>query len=90
MWILLWWGGASYSNRDKHVLCEDNTLRLNDEEIDELVKITSKTVESGLGDGEILFGAKLGRQALTEESLAQNLSCHSNAKSHPCKLEAIS
>jgi hypothetical protein len=83
------WGWITYSNRGKHVLCKDNALRLNDEEVDELIEVTSDAIEGRLGNSEILLWAKLGRQALAKDGLTKHFRCNCNPKSHPCKLEAI-
>lgn len=80
----------SYSDGGKDVLCEDDALRLNNEEVNKLMNITSERIKSLLGNSVVLLWANLGSQALTEESLSSNFGSNSYPKCHPCKLEAIS
>ena len=51
----------TYSSRDTDVLGEQDALRLDDEEVDELVDIADHGVEGLLGNGVVLARAKLGR-----------------------------
>ena len=48
-----------YRCRSKYVLCKDNSLRLNDEEVDELVNITDDGVEGVLRNGVVFSWAEL-------------------------------
>lgn len=80
----------TYSNRRKHILREEDTLRLNNEEVDELMNIAKERIKCLLGNSEVLLWAELGRKTLTENCFPSYLSGDSNPKSHPCELEGIS
>lgn len=54
----------TYSNRDVNVLSKDNTLSLDDEEIDKLLGIVEETFEGRLGDDEVLAWADLRGEAI--------------------------
>lgn len=80
----------AYSNRRENILCEDNALRLNDKEVNELVDIAKHRVKSLLGHGVVLAWADLGGEARREQGLASDLGQDGNTQSHPCELEPIS
>lgn len=81
---------STYQSRSKDVLSKDNTLGLNNEEVDKLIGIAEDGIQSLLGDCVVLFGADLRSKASTEEALTSNLSQNSDTEGHPCSLEAIS
>jgi hypothetical protein len=65
-------------------------LRLNDEEVDELMNITNRVV-NGLPRQDVVFSwANLRCKTLLEEHLARNFSRHRDTERHPGELEGIS
>ena len=64
----------TYGNRSVYILGEQNTLRLDDEEVDELFDVIRHTLKGGLLYGEVLARAELRRQALADGELSGELS----------------
>ena len=64
-------------------------MRLNNEEVDELVEIASERVKGFLGDGVVLSWADLGDNAGVQQELARGLSQNGNKKSDPGELKSI-
>lgn len=83
-------GGGAYRSGGGDVLGENDTLGLDDEEVDQLVDITDDHVEGLAGDGVVSAGTKLTGNTSIHDSLAGNLGGDGNAQDHPRKLEAIS
>lgn len=54
---------STYSGGNQDVLNKDDTLRLDDEEVDKLVNIADQGVESILGQGVVFLGAELRGEA---------------------------
>lgn len=79
----------TYSNSSWNVLSKDNTLRLNNKEVDELMNITQSGIQSLLWKSVVLSWANLGGETMGEQSLASNLSNNRDTQGHPCKLEGI-
>jgi len=77
------------SCRRKDILCEDDSLRLDNEEVEQLMEITSERVKSLLGNSVVFSWANLGDEAGTQESLSSTFNDDSDEKSHPCKLKSI-
>jgi hypothetical protein len=77
----------TYSSRSIDVLSEQDALGLDNEKVDELVHIANQRVEGLLGDGVILSGSQLGREAVVQNSLARNLGGNGNSQHHPSELE---
>ena len=53
----------TYTSRSKDILGKDNALRLNNEEVDELMDIRGQTINAVLWQSVILSGADLGGEA---------------------------
>lgn len=82
--------GKTHGSGSKHVLCEDNTLRLNDKEVDQLVDVADNRIKSLFGDGVVLARTELGGKSSAQNGLSNNLGQNSHAQSHPCQPEGIS
>lgn len=81
-------GSKTYGSRSIDILGKDDTLSLNDEEVDELVDISDHSVKSLSWDSVVLAGADLGSQAVVQEGLSGDLSGDGDAQNHPGKLES--
>jgi len=81
---------TTYSTRNKDILCEEDTLGLNDEEVDELMDVTDKRVECLLRDCVVFPWADLCNEAVGEQGFSEPFSSHSNTQSHPCNFKGIS
>jgi hypothetical protein len=81
--------GLTYSNGNIDVLSEDNTLGLDDEEVDELLNIVGHTLQRGLGNGEVLARPELRGKATAESELSDNLRCSSSTEDHVGGLEDV-
>lgn len=68
----------AYSCRCKYIISEDNTLRFNNEEVNELMKIPSKSIKSLLWESVVFSWADLGDETVVEKSLARCLSQNSD------------
>jgi hypothetical protein len=64
-------------------------LGFNNEEVDELMEISSERIKGLLWEGVVFSWADLGDETMVEQSLSSCLSQNSNQKSHPCKLHSI-
>lgn len=80
---------STYANSDVDVLGEDNTLRLDDEEVDELLEIIRHALERGLWNGEVLSWPKLGGEATSNGQLPRDLGSSSSTKNHVRSLEHV-
>lgn len=80
----------TYGKRSKNVFSKDNTLSLDDKEVDELVDIPNKNVKSLARDGVVAARSDLSGQTLVEDNLANNLSGNGHTKNHPRNLETPS
>ena len=65
----------THRQRGKDVLDKQDTLRLNDNEVDELVNITDKTINRFAGYCVVPTRAYLGGKTIVQDELADNLSC---------------
>lgn len=77
------------SNGGSEVLNEQDTLGLNDEEINEFVDVANNGVKGLLGDSIVLPGTELGRETIVQDSLSGNLGGNGDGERQPRKLEAI-
>lgn len=82
-------GWCTYSNCDVDVLGEDDALRLNHEEVDELLNIVCQALERSLGDGEVLARPELGSESLANSQLSRSLRSSGDSKCHPRSLEDV-
>jgi hypothetical protein len=80
----------TYGKGGVDVLGEEDSLRLDDEEVDELVHITNPSIEVLPRNGVVLARSELGGQAVFENGLTSNLSEDGDAQCHPCNLEKVS
>lgn len=80
----------TYSSRNQHVLNKDNSLRFDDEKVDQLVNITNNSVQCILRNGKVLSWAELRSQASAKNSLTSKLGQDSNTKSDPGELKEVS
>lgn len=64
----------AYKDGGPDVLGEEDTLELNDEEVDKLLDVASDVVESLAGNGVVLPGTHAGCETLAEDELAGKLS----------------
>lgn len=82
-------GGRAYDGGGEDVLGEEETLGLDDEEVDELVEIARHGVERVLGQDVVLLRADLRDEAGVEEGLADDLSQDGHAESPPGDLQGV-
>lgn len=75
--------GRTNSNRNGHVLHKQDTLRLNDDEVDKLMSVTNEAVDGLTRHRIVSTRAKLRGKAVVKQELAHHLSRDGDAKSHP-------
>ena len=63
----------TYRKCDEHVLGEQNALELDDEEVDELLRVLQRRLEALTRDGIVAPGTDAGQQALGQDELANTL-----------------
>ena len=80
---------STYQKGCPEVLHEDDALELNNEEIDELLSVVQESLERLFGNDEVLLRSHLRGDAISQHSLACNLSCSSDTKDHVEGLECI-
>ena len=80
----------TYSDRSPDVLGKEDALRLDDEEVDELVDIAEERIQCLPGNSVVLSGAELGGEARVQQGLTRDLGGHSDTQDHPGELEAPS
>lgn len=81
---------GSYRGGGGDVLGKQDTLGLDDDEVDELVDITKNGVKSLAGDGVVAAGTELAGKASVHDRLASDLSGDGDAEDHPREPEAPS
>lgn len=81
--------GITYSNGDVDVLSKDNTLGLDDEEVDELLSIVGHALKRCLGDGKVLAWPELRGETTSESQLSNNLCCSGGTKCQVRGLEDV-
>ena len=82
-------GSKESSNSNVDVLSKDDALRLDHEEVDELLDIVEETLKRSLGDGEVLARPELGSETLSNRKLSSNLCGGSGTKYNPGELEDV-
>lgn len=80
-------GQRSYSSGGTDVLSKEDTLGLDDEEVDELVDIANHAVKRRSRDRVVSAGAQLRGEAVVENELAGGLGADGDGESHPGQLE---
>ena len=80
----------TYSAGSKYILCEDNSLRLDNEEVDKLMNITDEGVKGLLGYCVVFSWANLRSEPVREQSLSSSLRKNSDTQCHPCEFERVS
>jgi hypothetical protein len=78
---------TTYSSGSIDVLGEQHALRLDDEEVDELVDIANESIEGLPRNGVVLAGPELGRKAVVQERLPDDLGGDGDAEDHPGELK---
>ena len=78
-----------YQKSCPEVLDEDDALELNDEEVDELLRIVQEALKGFLGNDEVLLWSHLRSNTISKHCLACNLGCSGYAKDHVQNLEGI-
>lgn len=81
--------GRTYGNRGEDVLSKDDTLRLNDKEVDELMDIADESVECLLGESVVLSRTNLRGKSGAKGTPASNLGDSSHTERHPRSLEGV-
>ena len=71
---------STYSNGDVDVLGENDTLGLDDEEVDKLLEIIRQALERGLWNREVLSWPKLRGEATSDSELPRDLGSSSSTK----------
>lgn len=83
------WQMDTRSNGSSNILDVENSLRLDDHKVDELVDVSNEPVDSVTGDGHVLARAQLGHEAVVKEELACNFGSHGDTEGHPRQLEGV-
>jgi len=79
----------THSNRGVDVLCVDNALSLDDEEVEQLLNLVDAGCDGLPGDGPVLPGAHLGGKTIVEEDLANDFQTSSYYKSIVSAIDSI-
>ena len=79
----------TYTNSSVDVLSEQDALELNDEEVDQLLQVTSHAVQSLARDGVVLLWPHLGSHALAERHPTGNLGGGSDTEHDPRQAKAV-
>lgn len=79
----------TYSDGGTDVLSEYNSLRFNNEEVNELMDITQCIIQSFLADCVVLCRSNLTCQTCLEQALAQDFCKNGDADGHVCQFECI-
>lgn len=79
----------TYSCGCKDIFREEDSLGLNNKEVDQLVEISGERIQGLLAYGIVLLGPELADETTAEQSFSRRLSQYSEQKSNPCKLESI-
>jgi hypothetical protein len=73
----------TYSSGSKDVLGEDDSLSLDNEEVDEFVNVPNKGIQSLTGNCVVSTRANLSSKTVVENSLSEDLSEDGHTKDHP-------
>jgi hypothetical protein len=79
--------GKEGGERGPDVLNEQDSLGLDDEEVDKFMHIADHGIQSFPRDGEVLARAHLGSKTIVKDKLASGLGGDGDAKRHPGKAE---
>lgn len=82
-------GGEEGRAGCEDVLGEEEALRLDDEEVDQLVQVAGHRIQRRLGQGVVLPRPNLRRESRIEQRAPRHLGRDSNTKRHPRQLESI-
>jgi hypothetical protein len=80
----------TYSGGSKDVLGKDDPLGLDDKEVNELMNVPNKGVQSLAGNCVVSTRADLSGKAVVENDLTKNLGKNGYAKNHPRNLKSPS
>jgi hypothetical protein len=64
---------CTYANRDPDILREQDTLELDNEEVEQFGEVISKTLERVFLNDKVLLRPNFGRQTATEGDMTCNL-----------------
>ena len=78
---------TTYSGRSIDILGEEDTLGLDDEEVDKLLHVADEGVKSFPRNSVVFAGAELGREAVVQEELPGDLGGDGSAESQIGELE---
>lgn len=81
--------GYTYSDSDVDILGEHDTLRLNNEEVDELLKVVGHALKRSLGNGVVLARPELRSKTTSESHFTDNLSGCRKSEYHVGHLEHV-
>jgi len=79
----------TYSNGDIDILSKQNPLRLNHEEVDELLNVVGHALQRGLGDGKVSSWPELGGEAPSESRMPNDFRSGRSTKCHVGELEEV-
>jgi len=80
----------TYGGGSKNVLGKDNSLGLDDKEVNELVNVPNKGIQSLARYCVVSTRANLSSKAVVENGLAKNLGKNGYTKNHPRNLKSPS
>lgn len=79
----------TYSTRRQDVLGEEQTLRLDNKEVDQLIQIPGHVIQRRLWHCVVPPRADLSRESRIEERASSCLCGNGNTKDHPCELQRV-
>lgn len=80
---------GAYRGRSANVLGEQDTLRLDDKEVGQLVDISKDSIEGVARNCVVAARTKLAGDARVHDQLAGNLGRDDNSQGHPGSLESV-
>lgn len=82
-------GRSTYSERGGNILYEENSLCLDDKEVEKLMDIAHGTINDLAGYCPVATRANLGGKTFVQEELSNTFGRDCNTESHPRELEGI-
>lgn len=79
----------TYTNGDADVLCEQDALEFDNEEVAQLNQILHDALQGLARNLVVLLRSHLRRKAFTKRSPTHDFGGRSDAQNHPCRLQEV-
>jgi hypothetical protein len=80
---------STYGGGNGKILYKENSLRLDDKEVEQLINITDPALDGFARYSVVLTRSNLGDKTLAQDELSSGFGGNGNTKGHPSKLETI-